>query len=101
MSETSPPVVARNKNTHHLNQFFSVLSFANITGGPRHLDVLALQQSHSSVHIGLPPTAHHHMGSFPTQGLSCSETNSGEEEQNKNTISVKSVITFCTLFSGV
>lgn len=101
MSETSTPVVARNKITHYLNQFFSVLSFANITAGPRHLDVLALQQSHSSVHVGLPPTAHHHMGSSPTQSLSSSETNSGEEEQKKKTISVKSVITFCILFSGV
>lgn len=73
-------VVAKTKNTHHLNQFFSVFFLANITGGPSHLDVLALKLCHSLFHIGLPPAAHHHMGSSPSQSLRCSETDSEEEK---------------------
>lgn len=57
------------ENSHHLNQFFSVFPLANITGGAGHLDALALQQSHGLVHVGLPPAAHHHVGSSLSQSL--------------------------------
>lgn len=89
--ENSPPVVTRAKNTRRLNEFFSVLPPANITGGPCHLDALALEQSHGSLHIGLPPAAHHHVGSSLAQCLRCSQADS--EEGQKRSITVTSI--FC------
>ena len=69
-------------NSHHLNQFLSVFSLANITGGAGHLDALALQQSHSLVHVGLPSAAHHHVGSSLTQSLGRGEADSEEKKSS-------------------
>lgn len=66
-------------NDHLLNQLLSVFTLPDVTGGAGHVYAPALQKRHSSVHVGLVPAAHHHMGSSLAKGLSCGQTDSEED----------------------
>lgn len=63
---------------YHLHQLLSVLALANITCGASDLNVLAAEQGHCLVHVGLPSAAHDHMHAPLTQSLCCGQADSGK-----------------------